>query len=173
MSQTSTARRKGGQPGNTNSLRHGLYSKRLLSAQAPAPSYDLQLNLYRRRLAQLLARQEHASVRDYLSFERGILQYISLILELKRWSVMDPDPSPSDLADGDGHPSSALLEDPESEDGGNTSFLARSLFPIRTSDEVAQIPAGFLLESLIRTSSCSSSISGPSAAARSENEPDK
>lgn len=173
MPPTSTRRRKGGQPGNTNRLRHGLYSKRLLSPAAESPSYESQLTLYRRRLAQLLARQEHASITDYLSYERGIIHYVSLILDLKRAGLTGSALAAADLAAGDGHPSRDLLDRiglPE-RDGTGSSGTAR--YPIRTSPRLPQIPADLLLESTLRTSNCSSAFGASAARTRSDHEPNE
>ncbi len=172
MSNTPAGRRKGGQPGNTNRLRHGLYSKRLSSVGSTAPGYDLQIALYRRRLARLLARQEGASLRDYLSYERGILHCISMILDLKRSSALFADLLPTDLASADGHPFAELLERVPLH--GSRSDLPRpSADPIRTSSDSIPIPADFLLRSFIRTSNCSSSQSRFAPRSGSENEFDE
>lgn len=156
MSATSTGRRKGSQPGNTNRLRHGLYSKRLLSPESAAPSYESQLTLYRRRLAQLLTKQEHASIPDYLSYERGILHYIALILELRRSGLADTALAPADLITGDGHPSFPMIDAIEPPTHNLFASFLASLNAIRTSRRSLRNSADSLSESNIRTSNCSS-----------------
>ncbi len=96
MTHASSTRRRGGQPGNSNRLRHGLYSRRLFpDAKDPsskgAPSLRFQRDLARRRLVQLLAQQERASLRDWLSYERGILHYLKLIIALSQAANYDVD----------------------------------------------------------------------------------
>ncbi len=173
MSHTPTGRRKGGQPGNTNRLRHGLYSKRLSSPETTPPNYNFQLTLYRRRLAQLLSRQEHATVRDFLSYERGILQYISLILELRRSTSLPPEALSSDLIDADGHPSYILLDNLGPDEAVASNLPLPSTYPIRTSSDPTPIPADFLLQSWIRTSNCSSTAAGAPTGSRSDHELDE
>ncbi len=113
MSHPPSTRRRGGQPGNLNRLKHGLYSRRLASTPAD-PKFEL--TLARRRLAQLLQKQESASLRDYLSYERGILHYLSVIIALSQSAVrsrpsarIDP-PQSTDPIDGDGHPYAGIME---------------------------------------------------------------
>lgn len=141
MSHPPTTRRRGGQPGNINRLRHGLYSRRLSTpaqdrAASPTETPDprFQLALARRRLAQLLDQQESALPHDWLSYERGIAHYLSLISSLW-WKSVRPAPSnPINLSQHDGHPFVSMLEslhrlEPEAAADANLD-----LYPIRTSD---------------------------------------
>ncbi len=173
MSPASAGRRKGGQPGNTNRLRHGLYSKRLLSPAASSPTYQSQITLYRRRLARLLMKQEGASISEYLSYERGIIHFVSLILELKRAAWTGSALRGNDFNAGDGHPSHDLLDPIRLPDHAATRSAQTSPEPIRTSPLSARIPAGLLVQNALRTSNCSSSCGLSPVPPRSENEPRK
>lgn len=108
MSPTSTGRRKGGQPGNTNRLKHGLYSPRIANALVD-PDGSIRIALIRRRLLALVRKQDGASLRDLLSLERGIAHYVSLILALSREMALPPLPDPDVLQDAAGLPFAALL----------------------------------------------------------------
>ena len=135
MSRTPTGRRKGGQPGNTNRLKHGLYSRRL------TPDFDqldprFQLTLARKRLAQLLRQQESASPHDYLSYERGILHYLSLISNLWQQSVRPARSAGLDLLASDGHPFVGILESIHSLSTQVTDDQLNPPGAIRTSDRL-------------------------------------
>lgn len=136
-----STRRRGGQPGNINRLRHGLYSRRL-SAPAPdraaspseTPDARFQLALARRRLAQLLDQQESALPHDWLTYERGIAHYLRLISSLW-WKSVPAAPSRSiDLLQHDGHPFIGILESLHLLEPGADADASLDLRPIRTSD---------------------------------------
>ena len=88
MSFAPLRRRRGGQPGNTNRLVHGLYSRRLpreLTAPAsPRTGDDPQFELVMARvhLVQLLTAQKKAPKRQWLSYERAVIDCLGLILSL-------------------------------------------------------------------------------------------
>jgi hypothetical protein len=85
MAINPTPRRRGRQPGNVNGLKRERYSKRLpLKPSSPAspPTPEFQVAVARVRLAQLLDMQSKASKREWLSYERAIFQYLSLINKL-------------------------------------------------------------------------------------------
>lgn len=88
MSRTPTGRRRGGQPGNHNRLKHGLYARQLpvqhvfrLEALGLNRN-ELQLALARARLKSLLEKQAAADPREFLSYERAILHYLDYITTL-------------------------------------------------------------------------------------------
>jgi hypothetical protein len=88
MSGTPTGRKRGGQPGNHNRLKHGLYA-RLVSAQDDARLQGMspdqnenELALARVRLKTCLEQQSRASPDVWLAYERAVAQYISLISAL-------------------------------------------------------------------------------------------
>ena len=88
MPQSPSGRRRGGQPGNTNRLRHGLYSRRLpreLTAAADprtTPEPDFEIALARVRLVQLIRAQAAAPAREWLTYERAVINYLDLIFSL-------------------------------------------------------------------------------------------
>ncbi len=144
MSNPPSPRRRGAQPGNLNRLKHGLYSRRLAPTSA-SPDPGLQLVLARKRLAKLFQMQESASSpREYLSYERGILHYITLILALTR-GTLRPLPFPRIYASGrtpsiggDGHPSGAMMEAARIIEAEITPDGLAGLNPIRTSAQEVQ-----------------------------------
>jgi hypothetical protein len=82
MSHPPTGRRRGGQPGNQNRLKHGLYSKHLaMDDTAKLESISLHLNrhelaLARVRLKTCIEKQLSASPEDWLTYERAIARYL-------------------------------------------------------------------------------------------------
>jgi hypothetical protein len=88
MSRIPTGRRRGGQPGNHNRLRHGLYAGKLhLDHELRLDRLGLNRNhmtiaLARVRLARLLEKQAAADPKDYLSYERAIQYYINMLARL-------------------------------------------------------------------------------------------
>ncbi len=79
-------RRGGGQPGNTNALRHGLYSRHI-SAQDHAElasmsleRNDQELALARVRLKECILKQQGAPPEDWIRYEKAISHYISIIV---------------------------------------------------------------------------------------------
>jgi hypothetical protein len=117
MSHASIQRRRGGQPANTNRLTHGLYSNRVAPA-APAapvaarfPNPAFQIELARKRLSQVLQLQRTVRTLDqWLSFERCVLHYLSLMSGLNHYVLSMAARDASALGDHDGHPSSGELE---------------------------------------------------------------
>lgn len=95
MPRPATGRRRGGQPGNTNRLVHGLYSRRLPPDLMPDLNPRTQMDpefeiaLARIRLVGLLKAQQSASPRQFLSYERAVLAYLHhirclIVVGLKR-----------------------------------------------------------------------------------------
>ena len=85
MSRKPTGRPRGGQPGNQNRLKHGLYSKQVSledSQMLNTMSADLiehELTLARVRLKTCLDKQLSAPPEDWLTYERAIAHYLGLI----------------------------------------------------------------------------------------------
>ncbi len=81
-------RRRGGQPGNTNRLKHGLYSNLISSEdEAELESMELdrnhsELKLARARLKACFEKQQTADPKDWLSYERAIAFYLRIIAML-------------------------------------------------------------------------------------------
>lgn len=78
-------RRRGGQPGNTNNLKHGIYSRHM-SIQAdddiqamPDDQNRDELALARARLVACLEKQKHAPPEQWLFYERAVSQYLLAI----------------------------------------------------------------------------------------------
>lgn len=151
MSSPRSTRHRGGQPGNSNRLRHGLYSRR----QPPAGDHldpDFQVALARSRLAQLLQKQESStSPRDWLSYEHGILHYISLIIYLQQFRTALRRPTELYPTEHDGHPSEGVLESLLFQDDGATDASAAADNAIRTSAQTAPDSRHLLMESPVRT----------------------
>jgi len=88
MPRSPSGRRRGGQPGNTNRLVHGLYSSRIPREISAAPDYgttsdpDFEIALARVRLVQLIRAQQAAPAGEYLTYERAVINYIGLIVSL-------------------------------------------------------------------------------------------
>jgi hypothetical protein len=82
MSHQPSGRRRGGQPGNQNRLKHGLYSKKLSmedTEQLESMSLYLtqhELALARVRLKTCLEKQLIAAPEDWLTYERAIARYL-------------------------------------------------------------------------------------------------
>jgi hypothetical protein len=79
------SRRRGAQPGNTNNLRHGIYSQHIsvqvgeqLQSMPPDQNYD-ELALARTRLAECMEKQKSAPPEDWLLYERAITHYLGVI----------------------------------------------------------------------------------------------
>ncbi len=85
---TVSKRKRGGQPGNHNRLKHGLYAKKLPIDQElrlerlGLNRHPLTIALARARLNQLLEQQQAADPRDFLSYERAIQYYLNLLARL-------------------------------------------------------------------------------------------
>ena len=78
-------RKRGGQPGNTNALKHGLYTT-LVSVRddielvpMPRDQSDHELAFARVRLKNLVLKQQDAPREDWLSYEKAIQHYIDRI----------------------------------------------------------------------------------------------
>jgi hypothetical protein len=88
MSRQPSGRQRGGQPGNKNRLKHGLYSKQVSqedSAELESMSLDRtehELALARVRLKTCIEKQLTAAPEDWLSYERAITHYLRLIASL-------------------------------------------------------------------------------------------
>jgi hypothetical protein len=88
MPHLPSGRRRGGQPGNTHRLRHGLYSRRiprtLTAALDPRSTAepDFEIALARVRLVQLIRAQQTAPAHLYLTYERAVIHYLDLIFSL-------------------------------------------------------------------------------------------
>jgi hypothetical protein len=112
MSLVPVRRRRGGQPGNTNRLIHGRYSSRLprdlTAAPNPRTSVDpeFELAMARVHLVQLLIAQKAAPKRQWLSYERAVIDCLGLIVSLisagvrKRRYAPDIDRIVADLRNG-------------------------------------------------------------------------
>jgi len=88
MSPQSTGRKRGGQPGNQNRLKHGLYEKQVsiedgdLLESMPADLNKHELDLARIRLKTCIEKQLSATPEDWLGYERAISHYLQLIASL-------------------------------------------------------------------------------------------
>ncbi len=78
-------RRRGAQPGNTNRLKHGIYSRHI-SVQVDQDIQDMsedrnqdELALARTRLIACLDKQRDAPPEDWLFYERAISHYLMAI----------------------------------------------------------------------------------------------
>ena len=111
MPRRPTGRRRGGQPGNHNRLKHGLYARKL-----PIPQHirletlglnreHLTIALARARLDQLLTAQAAAPASDFLSYERAVQFYIYFITRLIHRNAQ--------LSRDTGIPSSELSDHPD------------------------------------------------------------
>lgn len=87
MSQ-SPSRRRGGQPGNTNRLIHGRYSRRLSRERTSRADSrtghdpDFEIAMTRVHLVRLLQAQQKAPAHQWLSYERAVIDCIGLIVSL-------------------------------------------------------------------------------------------
>ena len=79
------AKRRGGQPGNTNNLKHGLYAE-LISVRDDVElspmdrdQSDAELALSHVRLKELILKQRNAPPQDWLSYEKAIQHYLDRI----------------------------------------------------------------------------------------------
>jgi hypothetical protein len=88
MHPSPSRRRRGGQPGNTNRLIHGLYSRRLPRSLTwpanPRSGFDpeFEIALMRVHVSQLIERQSAAPPEHYLAYERAIFAGVGRILSL-------------------------------------------------------------------------------------------
>jgi len=85
MQTQSTKRTRGGQPGNSNRLTHGLYSQHIsvkddtALAEMSLERNENELALARVRLSECLARQAKAPPEEWLAYEKAISHYLSII----------------------------------------------------------------------------------------------
>jgi hypothetical protein len=83
-----SGRRRGGQPGNHNRLKHGLYARQLSITHTlrlerlGLNRNELGIALARARIKMLLTKQAAASPREFLTYERAIKHYLDLIARL-------------------------------------------------------------------------------------------
>ncbi len=88
MTRKPTGRRRGGQPGNHNRLKHGLYARKLSIGnelrleRLGFNRNELTIAVARARLKRLLELQGAAGPADFLPYERAILYYLDLITRL-------------------------------------------------------------------------------------------
>lgn len=88
MPRSPSPRRRGGQPGNTNRLVHGLYSRRLPRTltwpASPRTGFDpeFEIALMRVHVSQLIERQQAAPPEHYLAYERAIFAGVGRIISL-------------------------------------------------------------------------------------------
>jgi len=108
MSRRPTGRKRGGQPGNQNRLKHGLYARHLpvrrqLHLETLGLNRDeLAIAVARARLKSLLDKQAAADPKDFLSYENAIFAYLCHITRLIHRN--------QDLARKTGLPTSAVRE---------------------------------------------------------------
>ncbi len=85
MSRKPTGRKRGAQPGNTNHLLHGAYSRHISIETAedlssmPADQNQDELALARSRLVACLDRQKFAPSAQWLPYEHAVWQYLVAI----------------------------------------------------------------------------------------------
>jgi hypothetical protein len=88
MTYKPTGRKGGGQPGNKNNLKHGIYSQHISVQdveQVDAMPLDInndELTLARVRLKDCILKQQSAPPEDWLSFEKAINAYLSKIVAM-------------------------------------------------------------------------------------------
>jgi hypothetical protein len=88
MSRRPSGRHRGGQPGNHNRLKHGLYARQLpirhelRLERLGFNRNEMTIALARVRLKQLLEKQETSDACDFLAYERAIQYYLDLITRL-------------------------------------------------------------------------------------------
>ncbi len=87
-----TGRKRGAQRGNTNALKHGLYSEHISSLNGPHGEHQLdamppdkndsELALVRVLLKDLLKKRETASGQEWFKYERAIEHYLDKIISM-------------------------------------------------------------------------------------------
>ena len=88
MTYKPTGRKSGGQPGNTNNLKHGIYSQHISvqdDEQAEGMPFDInndELTFARVRLKSCIIQQQAASPEDWLSYEKAITLYLGKIVSM-------------------------------------------------------------------------------------------
>ena len=88
MTYKPTGRKGGGQPGNKNGLKHGIYSQHMSvqdDEQVDAMPLDLnndELTFARVRLKDCILKQQSAPPEDWLSYEKAINAYLSRIVAM-------------------------------------------------------------------------------------------
>ena len=88
MTYKPTGRKGGGQPGNQNGLKHGIYSKHI-SVQDNEELKDMPLDLNndeltftRSRLISCVLRQQSAPPEEWLSYDKAINAYLAKIVSM-------------------------------------------------------------------------------------------
>ena len=88
MTYKPTGRKGGGQPGNTNALKHGIYSQHISIQDdeevdtMPLDINNDELTFARVRLKSCILKQAAASPDDWLSYEKAITLYLSRIVSM-------------------------------------------------------------------------------------------
>ena len=88
MTYKPTGRKGGGQPGNKNGIKHGIYSQHISvqdDQQADAMPLDInndELTFARIRLKDCILKQQTAPPEDWLSYEKAITTYLSKIVAM-------------------------------------------------------------------------------------------
>ncbi len=88
MTYKPTGRKRGGQLGNKNNLKHGIYSQQIsiqddeqANTMAPDSNTD-ELTFARIRLKECILKQQAAPPEDWLSFEKAITVYLGKIVSM-------------------------------------------------------------------------------------------
>ena len=88
MTNQPTGRKRGGQPGNKNRLKHGIYSQHISiqdDEQVDAMPLDInndELTFARIRLKDCILKQQAAPPEDWLSYEKAITSYLAKIVAM-------------------------------------------------------------------------------------------
>ena len=88
MTYKPTSRKRGGQPGNKNRLKHGIYSQHISiqdDAKADAMPLDLnndELTFARIRLKDCILKKQSAPPEDWLDYEKAITAYLAKIVAM-------------------------------------------------------------------------------------------
>ena len=83
-----TGRKRGAPVGNTNALKHGIYSRCISVTEdeelepMPLDKSQHELALTRVRLMQCIQKQQEASAGDWLAYEKAIAYYLRIIVSL-------------------------------------------------------------------------------------------
>ena len=88
MTYKPTGGKGGGQPGNKNALKHGIYSQHISvqdDEQADTMPHDInndELTFARIRLKDCILKQQSAPPEDWLSYEKAITTYLTKIVAM-------------------------------------------------------------------------------------------
>jgi hypothetical protein len=83
-----TGRKGGAQPGNTNALKHGIYSQQISvqddeqTTAMPIDNNNDELTFARIRLKDCILKQQAAPPEDWLSYEKAITVYLGKIVSM-------------------------------------------------------------------------------------------